>query len=123
MTALIIIGYIIVGIIVGSIAYVISDRDVDDIYSDDEIYCFIIGLFWPLAIVAKLLFELIKLIIHYIINTLYIILHKITISDKSCFICKHYKNRFTVCKMHCIKVTNCENFKKDKFWKFKHILK
>lgn len=122
MIALIIIGYIILGIIVGSIAYVISDSAVDDVYSDDEIYCFIIGLFWPVSIVSKLLFELIKFIIHYTINTLYIRLHKISISDKSCFVCKHYRNTSKLCKMD-FETKKCKDFQKDKFWKFKHLLK
>lgn len=122
MIALIIIGYIILGIIVGSIAYVLTDNDVDDIYSDNEFYCFAIGLFWPLSIVAKLLFELAKFISHYTINTVYIRLHKISIPDKSCFVCKHYRNTSKLCKMD-FETKKCEDFQKDKFWKFKYVVK
>jgi hypothetical protein len=122
MIALIIIVYIILGIIIGSIAYVLIDKNVDDIYSENELYCFVVGLFWPFAIVAIPLFELVKFIIHYTINTVYIKLHKIPISDNACFVCKHYRNTSKLCKMD-FKTKKCENFKKDKFWKFKHILK
>jgi hypothetical protein len=122
MIALIIIGYIIVGIIIGSIVYVLIDGDVDDIHSDDDVYCFIIGLFWPFVIVAKLSFELVKFIIYYTINTVYIKLHKIPISDNACFVCKHYRNNSKLCKID-FKTKKCENFQKDKFWKFKHLLK
>lgn len=123
MVALIIIGYIIVGTIVGSIAYVFNIKDENTIYSDAEAYYFFIGFVWPFAIAGLLLLKLIELISYYTINTLYIKLHKTFISNHQCFVCKHYKNRFTVCKTHSAQVTKCENFKKDKFWKFKHVLK
>lgn len=123
MIALIIIVYIILGIIVGSIAYVFAIENRNDIDLDAEIDCLPIALFWPFVVTGALLFKLVKLISYYTINTLCIKLHKTFISNHQCFVCKHYENRFTVCKMHSAQVTKCENFKKDKFWKFKHILK
>lgn len=122
MIALIIIIYIILGIIVGSVAYPIVNEDPNDSCSGTGTVCFLMGLCWPFVITGILLFKLGKLISYYTINTVYIRLYKITISDKPCFICKHYRNNSKLCKMD-FETKKCENFQKDKFWKFKYLLK
>jgi hypothetical protein len=129
MIALLVIGYILIGIIIGVVSFVFIMNEEED----GEALGVAIGIFWPIIILGYVIFKLLEFLICNVYNICVYIhddgihYYKGELSD-CCGKCKYIEycnnhNDINTCKFSdrarpkCISEP-CNKFKKHLFWRF-----